>query len=134
MSTNKKPKPKDPFFRIKHIGYCMSDMPSQKADSADFLNFCKFQLCVQTRRLMKDPIWDSYTPEEIMAEYFAWKFHLSAEAKNEYELALGDKHGAIDDFSKWADDQMKKEAEIEKQVLESHEDRVSFKPQDVMGD
>jgi hypothetical protein len=126
-------KPKsDPLFRLKYIGFSWSNLAPGETTMEDFVNFCKFILCAKTHRLMKDPIWDEYRQEEIIAEFFAHKFHGDKDAVREFELQLA--KGEILDFDAWADLQIKKDEEEKQEKIQKEADRISFSPDDVMGD
>ena len=130
---NKAPakKPKDSLFRIKHIAYCLSQTPLEECTFEDLVQFAKFQLCTMTKRLMKDPIWDSYTPEEVLVEYQAHLFQLKPDVLKDFELQMA--HGEVLDFNAWADLQIKMDEEEKRIQLGNQEDRVTFSPDDVMG-
>lgn len=125
----------DPFFPIKRMGYYMAQMPDDGIQSSDFLRFAKFQLCIKMKRLMKDPIWNDYTKEELLAEYFAHQFDTDKMLRTEMERALGLNEAAIEDFGDWADRQMAKDKAEQEDQLKLLEDHVSFNPQtDVLGE
>lgn len=130
------PKPKnDPFFRIKYLGYCLARTP-ELMDYDDFVRFCKFQLAHRTNTLLKDPIWDKYTSEEIIVEFFAHKFESDRDARNDFEIMMEYGKNAVDEFSDWADKQMaKSKKEREEHQIDVLDDSVSFNPAvDVVGD
>src|SRR6185436_4910131 len=89
-SKKKQTKTKKDYFRkIKYMGYCMSHLPREDSISLDdMVKFAKFQLCLKNKVLMKDPIWDDYTREEIMAEFYAHQFSFSEKAKLEFEASI----------------------------------------------
>lgn len=134
MSEEKAPTPSKPdrFLKLKHIGYCWSQSVVGDTKFQDFVKYCQFQLCVLNRVLMKDPVWDEYTQEEILAEYFAHAFQRDPNFVKEFEISLA--KGEILDFGAWADLQMKLEAEAEEAKILGQEDRVAFQPEDVMGE
>lgn len=127
------PKIKQPdlFLNLKHIGYCWSQN-SLESTYKDYVRYAQFQLCVLNKKLMKDPIWDDYTEEEILAEYYAHCCRLDEDFKKEIELRLA--ASEIIDFSDWADLQMKKTREEADAKIIGQADRVEFQPEDVMGD
>lgn len=134
MEEEKKAKPAKPdrFIKIKHVAYCWSQNGLGDTKFVDFVRYCQFQLCVINHRLMKDPIWGEYTQEEILAEYFAHCFQKDPQFVKEFEIGLA--KGEILDFASWADLQMKQDEEAEKVKIMNQEDRVSFQPDDVMGE
>lgn len=105
----------------------MSQMP-EIVTVKDFVRFCKFHLAVKTHRLMKDPIWDTYTSEDIITEFFAHKFHTDKDFKAEFEFEAGMSKSFVDDFAAWADQQIRQAAKDIKQKLNETEDKVSFNP------
>lgn len=99
--SQKKPN-KDIFERLKYIGYCWSNLPPEnvETDLEDFIRYCKFQLCKASNRLMKDPIWEEYCEEEIIAEYYAHLYATSKDAREKFEHAL---QGMDEDIYDWLD-------------------------------
>jgi hypothetical protein len=83
---------------------------------------------------MKDPIWDEYTKEELLIEYFSYKFSESEAFRSEFEAQMRGSKGVVDEFSAWADKQMKEDKEIVGDTLGSAEEKISFSPTDVLGD
>lgn len=136
MSKTPKVKPKkraDPYKKLKFMGYMMSQLPNPYTRQ-DLLRYAKFQLAIKSHRLLLDPIWDLYTEEEILMEYFAHQMDESDQFRQQFESTLGDVFGVVDEFSAWADKQMAEEAKIRDKVMGETEDSVSFNPGDVMGD
>jgi len=129
----KKKTAKDPLFRIKYLGYNMSQLPPD-FKFPDFVRFCKFQLCVATGRLMKDPIWNQYTPEAIMTEFFAHKFVKDEDFRSQFEFAMEFGKSLVDDFAAWADQEIEKSRKERGDLRRDTEDRVVFDPADVMGE
>jgi hypothetical protein len=122
----------DRFLKIKHIAYCWSKGPLGETQFKDFVKYCKFQLCFINKILVKDPIWDEYTEEEILVEYYAHVFMKDKDAVKEFEIGVSE--GEVLDFGAWADLEMKKEAEAQATKIAAQEDRVAFTPDDVMGE
>lgn len=122
MSQNK-----DIFRNLKYIGYCWSQLPPEEAGTNldDFVRFCKFQLCKYTHTLLKDPIWDSYEDEEIIAEYYAHIFNVSEEERNKLLASL---QGLNNDIYDWLDEQIAKNQEKLKDKSEELDDGFSFTP------
>lgn len=129
---DQKPSP-DPLLRIKYLGYSLAKL-SSAPNMSDFVRYAKFQLCVRTKRLMKDPIWDTYTKEEILVEFYALKFDTDKKYLQEFEVQLLGLPGATNDFSDWADREMAKEAKMKEHTLDNMEQRVEFNPADIMGE
>lgn len=93
---------RDSHFRLKYIGYCLSQLPPDEAETTldDFVQHAKFQLCVEKRVLMEDAIWDKYTDEQILVEYYGMLFSKSKEERTRFEAQMGgddpDLHGWFD--------------------------------------
>lgn len=134
MKKRPKNKNKDPFFGPKWLAYMNAEMP-EKAQLDDYVRWAKFQLAIRTKTLLKDPIWDKYTAEEILIEFFAHKFDNDPNFKKDFEKDLGMEEAVVDDFASWADKEMgKAEKDMEKQI-EGLEDKISFDPSaDSLGD
>jgi len=113
----------------------MSHLPPEDSISLDdMVKFAKFQLCLKNKVLMKDPIWDDYTREEIMAEFYAHQFSFSEKAKLEFEASIKLNESGLDDFAQWADKQMANEKDLVGDSLGSAEERVEFDPKEIMGE
>lgn len=120
----------DILRRFKHVGYCWSNMPPDKEPSlTDFVEYARFQLCVRTHTLMKDPIWESYSDAEIMAEYFAWMYTESKEMREKLEAELGSNEDMYEWFDRMIEENNK---ELEARSKE-FEDSIDFDPSSVMG-
>lgn len=129
----KKKKSKDPLFRMKFLGYHMSQI-TKEFSYLDFVRFAKFHLCVRNHRLMKDPIWKDYTPEDILVEFFAHQFVRDPNFKAEFEFNMEVGKSVVDDFAAWADREIAKNQKEREDVMGEHGDKVSFNPDDVMGE
>jgi hypothetical protein len=127
-------KRKDSLFPVKYIGYCWSQLPPGDTDMHDFLNYCRFQLCKLSHRLMKDPIWETYTSEELLAEFYAHTFAKDKDFLKQFEMFLANEGGEILEFDAWADMQIKKSQEEKSAKAKKLEDSVAFSPEDVMGE
>lgn len=128
-----KPKKKrDRYRNLKWFGYKMAVAP---VTGKELVKFAKFHLAKKTNKLLKDPIWDLYTSEEIMAEFYAHNFIDNPnQFKEKFESEIGDVFGEVEDFNAWADREMTKEAKIREQTLSGMEDRVAFDPKNIMGE
>ena len=122
----------DIFFNLRYIGYCTAFMPPEgiDADLKDLLNYAKFQLCQARNILMKDPIWDSYSDEELLVEYFAVLLSNDKEKKDEFATILAGGDPDLLDWFKKMEDQNKKD--LEKQ-LSKQKDELTFNPSDIKG-
>lgn len=128
-----KKKKVDPFKGLKFLGYRLSQLPD-KYKTQDLIRYAKFFLAEKTGTLLKDPIWDEYTAEELLAEFYAHQFVLNKGFKMAFEQEIGDVDGKVDDFAAWADKQMAKDKQVRDRLMGETEDKVSFDPSMVMGD
>ena len=121
---------KDKLLPLKHIGYCWSQMPPDEDNVTygDFLAHVKFSLCKLSHRLMKDPLWDEYTAEEMIAEYYAHVYTVNKEERALFETTL---RGEDPDVHDWLDKMIEDNQEVTKQKIEEMglEDSLSFKPE-----
>lgn len=122
---------KDPQLKLKHIAYFISTLPTDTPTFDQYVKHCKFSLCILNKMLMKDPIWDLYTNEEILIEYYSHLFAKDKDAVSAFEMSIAGEE--MLDFSDWADRQMKKNKEEMENTLGNMEDSVSFSPDDVIG-
>lgn len=128
-----KKKERDPYLGIKHIGYKISQLP-ERFKLEDLVRYARFYLASKSNRLLKDPIWDSYTTEELLSEFYAHQFVENKELRIRFEAEVDDISGAVDDFATWADKKMAEDAKIRDKIMDQAEDRISFDPSMVMGD
>jgi hypothetical protein len=115
--------------RLKYVGWCWSQLPPEGATFTfeDLIQYAKFQLSVQKRVLLKDSIWDQYTDEELLAEYYANLFQKNEDARLEFQKLI--EGGDDDEFLAWAN----KKARQAKEERESGADleEVEFTPEGV---
>src|SRR6266481_6594488 len=123
MNKTQKQKTKDPLFRIKYLGYHMSQL-LEIFEYKDFVRFAKFHLCLKSNKLMKDPIWNTYTPEDIMVEFFAHKFIQDKTFKDQFEFELEFGKSEVDDFIKWADSEIAKDEEARLKTMSNSKDSI----------
>lgn len=123
----------DPHRGMKYMGYKLSQLPKTYY-LKDLVRYAKFQLAHRNKILLKDPIWDEYTIEELLVEFYAHQFQESKEFRQAFEQSMGDVDGSVEAFSKWADEQMAQEAKIREQTLGQMEEKINFSPADVMGE
>lgn len=132
MDQTKKKKV-DPYKGPKYLGYRLSQLPNTYVID-DLVRYAKFQLSVKSGRLLKDPIWDEYTVEEILIEFYAHQFEDNKEFRAVFESQMDDINGVVDDFATWAEKKIKEDDDIRAKTMGEMEDRVVFDPSQVMGD
>ncbi len=124
----------DPFKKLKYIGYCRACAPPGKGmQFKDFVNYVKTYLCFETKTLFKDPIWDSYSDEDLIVEYFARIFRVDKDRRQKFEAEIGKKDTDYDNFLEFADAQIEKNQEELNEKADELEDNVSYSPE-VLGD
>lgn len=114
------------------MGYCLSQLPPEgiKATYEDFLRYAKFQLSVDKHLLIEDPIWDKYSDEQLLVEYYANMYSKSKAERDRFEsLLLGDNP----DLHEWFDKKIKQNKEEMEAKAAKLEDQVRFSP-DTLGD
>lgn len=76
----------DPFYGLKYIAYCRAHLPPEDAfELEDFTDYAKQYICAKRNALWLDPIWDRYTEEDILAEYFTIRVFEDEQVKVEME-------------------------------------------------
>lgn len=76
---------------------------------------------MNTNTLMKDPIWDEYSDEELLAEFFAHIYAKDEESANELKAEVTGEKVSDDEWLEWADSQMA-------DAPEEYEDSLEFTP------
>lgn len=110
----------DPFFGLKYIAFLRTGKPhdDEDIDQEWLLNFAKHQICKVRSVMWNDPIWEKYTHEEILIEYFAIKFDENTKSREEFEARLvRPKEDDID----WM---LQKEAKLLKEQLATNNDTI----------
>ena len=93
----------DNLDTLKYVGLCLSSLPPEgiKTTKESFINFVRFQLSLEKKVLLKDKIWDSYSDEELIVEYFAILFSKNEEVKKEFESkVLSNNEDILDYFDR----------------------------------
>lgn len=132
--SKKPPQKKKEFDRLRNLkfkGYCRSfTAPGDEMSLDDLVIFAKFFLCRKSRRLWKDPIWEDYTDEEILIEYFAHLYAEDKTAKEEFEMDLNHEEGIVDeDAYEWLERKVKENQEELKKKIEELPEKISFSPE-----
>jgi hypothetical protein len=123
-------KARDPLIGLKYKGYCWAHTPpGENVKFDDLVSFAKFFLCKQSHRLWKDSIWEEYTDEEILIEYFAYLFAMDEVERKKFEVSI-DAGTEIygEDIFDWLDRKVKENQEEMKAKLEEMPEKVSFSP------
>lgn len=126
----------DPLKNLKRIGYhrsFVSPNPEEKMSMAQFVVIAKNYICTQKGILFKDPIWDMYTNEEIIIEYFALVYVNDKTARETFEKEVLRGTSEYDDFLAFAEAGIEQMGQERANELEELPDEVSFTP-DVMGE
>ena len=95
---------------LKYIGYCLANLPPSEAtpNLVDYVNHAKFVLSHKRNILLKDPIWDRYTDEEILAEYYAIYYFEDEDGSRKRALESLLNIGNLSDDLKWIDEMTSK--------------------------
>jgi len=119
----------DLLKNIKNIAYTRAfGEPGKKLTLSGLVEVAKLFLCRETRTLWKDPIWESYSDEDVLVEYFCCRFsEEDEEFKDAFLRSIGQYSSEIDEFAEWANGQ---EDKLEEEIAEQ-EDDVSFSPKDL---
>lgn len=126
----KKPKPRrDVLEPLKFKGYCWAfTPPGEDTSFEDFVNFAKFTLCRKCNRLWKDPIWEAYTDEEVLIEYFAHLFSTDEVRRKEFESKLATEAGDYEDIYDWLDRKVAENQAENAAKVAAQPDSIVFEP------
>jgi hypothetical protein len=121
----------DPYKNLKTLGYNLSQLPD-KYNLKELTRYAKFYLASKTGTLLKDPIWDTYTTEEMLTEFYAYLME-DREYRLRFEQESGIK-GEVDDFASWAEKKIQEDSKVRDKVLGQMEENIKFSPNDVIGE
>jgi len=125
---------RDPFFNLKYLAYCMSQQPANRSDVdlSDFVRFAKYNICQERGVLFWDPVWEGYTDEHILIEYYAILLEKDSNFREEFEAKIS---STLDDSDvDWMDKMIEEnQKEREAKAKEEAEADFDFKP-DKTGD
>lgn len=118
---------RDGYFKLKYIGFTRAYMnpDNDPVTVEEFVAFCKTYLCNKNKVLFKDPIWDTYTDEELMVEYFAQMFLDDVEEAKKFSANFAE---TADDTYKWLTEQTEKAEKENLEKIKELPDSISFKP------
>lgn len=75
----------DPLFNLQTIAYFRHALPDNEDITPEmFRDYAKWQVCKVRNVLFNDPVWDTYTEEEILIEYFTIVFDQNEERSKEF--------------------------------------------------
>lgn len=127
----KKQKAPDPLSALKYRGYCWAlTPPGDDTSLQDLVCFAKFYLCRHAKKLWKDPVWESYTDEEILIEYFAHLFSTDKGARTQFEAQTftgTDMYG--EDIYDWLDRMVEQNQRENAKKLDEMSEKVEFSPE-----
>ncbi len=131
---NKPVKISDQLKNLKNIAYRMVQT-GDKLDNGtfeDFVNFCKNKICIAKNKYLFDPMWDNYSEEEIIIEYYTLQFSKDAELVTAFEnvLQFGDGNTSDNPDFDWMEAEVKKNEEALKRYNEDKPDEFSMSPAD----
>lgn len=130
----KKPDPKkakDPLKQIKFFGYVRAQVGlAGTVDLQDLVRFAKFYLCFKTNTLWKSPIWDEYTDEEILSEYYARLYFEDEDLRRAFEATLGIDDDAVAADYAWLEGKAKASAQQAEDLSKDLPAKIEFVPTD----
>jgi hypothetical protein len=129
---NKPKSKKGPLFKLKYMGYFLAGLDENRQDLTfkDFVRIAKFFLADERKILLKDPVWDSYSDEELLIEYYAVLYKNSEQARQAFESSLVSEGEAEDEFE-WMDtkiEENRKRIKDLKQKAAKIEEEIMFDP------
>ena len=80
----------------------------------DLVILAKSYLGRKTNTLFNDPVWEDYTDEEILVEYYSYLMANNEDFRRNFEVESGLFADAEDDMHAWFDKQMEKTASEDK--------------------
>ena len=109
MENQKKNKEVDPFLKLKHIAYCIASPPFKTNDASleAFVKYARHQICVTKNILYFDPIWDSYSDEQVLVEYYALRFEKDKDFLEQFEVEVIN-DGKMEDDIDWMEKEIAK--------------------------
>lgn len=127
-------KKSDPLKKIKLIAYRNVAGPEQGYPSyKEFINMARTYLAIQNNIPFKSPIWETYTEEELLIEYFCHVFMKFPDRRQKFEMEMGMGEDEYDSFLAFADKAIEKNQKELEGRADELPDSLSFTP-DVLGD
>lgn len=80
----------DPFKVLKYIAWCRSQFvpDAAAAEAQDLIDHAKWVICRERSILFKDPIWDNYSSEDILVEYYSILLDINESFREETKAQL----------------------------------------------
>ena len=75
----------DVLYGLKYIALHRTELCDKSVSISDLTNYAKWQLCQARNILWLDPIWEKYTQEEILIEFFSMRFDLDEKLREEFK-------------------------------------------------
>ena len=117
----------NPFLPFIKRGYYMSTFPLEY-DKEHLVRYAKYVLCKERNMLFYDPIWNSYTDDYLLDEFYAVMIEKNKEYRESLELALGikstndlEKEDYIADVLEMAAEHEREEKKKEESIMETEE-------------
>lgn len=118
---------RDVLHKLKAIAYYRVCGVPKGSTLSQYIDTAKFLLCEKTNTLWKDPIWDSYTDEELLIEYFSYLHHYDEDFKTSFENIEGLSERYIQSAADYFDEQIAlNEKELEKNMERETEEVISL--------
>lgn len=113
---------------------CLSQLPPEpiKPTFEDLVNTAKFHLSLEKKVLLHDPIWDTYSDEDILVEWYAIVASKDEKFCQDLLFRLGTGYADDRDFLDKLVEENQKHIINNNEVLDSTEE-FEFTPNDVMG-
>ncbi len=117
----------DPFLILKNVGFLRSQLPGKDSGitSFDYIAYARHHLCNKRNVLFLDPIWDRYSNEDILVEFFATQFDENEEFRNEFFKQLNDGKSEEENWFRTMEEKYKKAREEEVKVAMGGKDEFS---------
>lgn len=117
---------KDSLFKLRLIAFkqaCLYEF--EDPNKEDFIQHVRCQLSAYYKTPIKSNIWDSYTDEELIIEYFTTRFIEHPEMGKEFSYKLSP------DYKDDTDWLLRKAEEENQRLEEESEEDLSFSPNEI---
>lgn len=113
----------DPLKKLKGFAYTRTFPNPEGVSLAQLIIIAKTSLCKLTNTLYKDPVWDLYTDEELLIEYFCHRLTTDEDFKEDVEVMYDIFDKTVNDWL--ADKVSDLDAELEAE-LDAMDDEISL--------